>query len=112
MWETLRPFLMEIIIAIFMAVFSALGALASKYVKRYINTKEKKDLANAAVIAVEQMYKTLHGKDKLVKAIEMLSNTLTEKKIPVTHNEMIVLIESALGRFNDAFHKNDANIEE
>ena len=62
-------------------------------------------VAKTAVQFVEQVYKDLHGEDKLNTALEAASDMLAEKGITVSELEMRVLLESAVAEFNDAFNK-------
>ena len=86
-------------------VFAYLGTKAKALADRYINDKTKKDVAKTVVRAVEQIYKDLHGKEKLSKALEAASQMLEEKGIFVTELEMQMLIEAAVAEFSGAFDK-------
>lgn len=55
--------------------------------------------------AVEQMYKDLHGDEKLQKALEAASDMLLTKGITISDIELRLLIEAAVAEFNDAFNK-------
>lgn len=81
-------------------------ALGVKFLyKRYIDDKTKKDVVNTVVRGVEQLYKDLHGDDKLNAALENASEMLTEKGINVSEFELRLLIEAAVGEFNNVFNK-------
>ena len=54
---------------------------------------------------VEQVYKDLHGDEKLNEALTAASAMLAEKGITITDLELRVLIEAALAEFNGAFEK-------
>ena len=101
---------MEIIGAILAAVFGCLGYAAKKIYKGYldkrsdrIDTETKIDVAYTVVRFVEQVWNTLHGKDKLAKALETAEILLRKKGIPFDAEEMMVLIEAAVAEFNEAF---------
>lgn len=101
---------MEIIGAILAAVFGMLGYAAKKLYKSYIekqndriDTETKIDIAYTVVKFVEQVWHTLHGKDKLAKALETAEILLRKKNIPFDAEEMMVLIEAAVAEFNEAF---------
>lgn len=94
--------LMYMIIA---GVFAYLGTQAKALVDKYLNDKTKRDVAKTVVKAVEQIYKDLHGEEKLNKALESASKMLAEKGITVTELEMRMLIEAAVSEFNKAFEK-------
>ena len=86
-------------------VFAYLGVQVKALCDKYLNDKAKKDVAKTVVQAVEQIYKDLHGEEKLNKALESASEMLAEKGIIVTDLEMRMLIEAALAEFNKAFEK-------
>lgn len=93
-------------------VFAYLGVKAKELADKYLNDKTKKDVAKTVVQAVEQVYKDLHGEEKLNKALESASEMLAEKGIMVTELEMRMLIEAAVSEFNKAFEKEKAEIPE
>lgn len=95
----------EILTLVITAVFTFLGTAAKNILKQIANDKEKREVVKDVVKAVEQMFKDLHGKDKLEKAVENASIILSEKGITITELELLTLIESAVSEFNDAFNK-------
>lgn len=109
--EKIINFLNEygILSAIIAALASALGVLAKKLWDKTVGNKFKedikKDVAALVVKYVEQVYKDIHGEDKLNKALEAFSDMLSEKGINISDLEMRVYLESALAEFNDAFKK-------
>ena len=70
-----------------------------------MDDKTKATVARIAARGVEQMYKELHGEEKLDKALEAAAAMLTEKGITVTDFELRMLVEDAVGEFNEAFKK-------
>ena len=54
---------------------------------------------------VEQVWYTLHGPEKLRKALETAQVLLAKKGIDFDAEEMEILIEAAVAEFNDAFRK-------
>ena len=103
--EFMSTYGMTILYTVVTAIFGYLGVIAKKLVTKYLNDKTKKEVARTCVQAVEQIYKDLHGDEKLNKAVEAAAGMLTEKGIKVTGLELQMLIESALCEFNDAFYK-------
>ena len=93
--------------AILYAVITAVAAIVAKSVtaiyNKVANTKEKREVAKIVVMAVEQIFKTLHGPEKFEKALEYLLQLLTEKGISITELEAKTLIEAAVGEFNNVF---------
>ena len=94
------------------AVFGYLGIVAKNIYQKYVNTKEKKQIAEDVVKFTEQVYKDLHGEEKLNKALEAASEILAEKGIQCSELEMRVLIEAALASFNDAFNEGEEVLPE
>ena len=92
-----------ILYAILSGVFAWLGVKAKALADKYLNDKTKQAVAKTVVRAVEQVYKDLHGEEKLNKALEAASEMLAEKGITVTDLEMRMLIEAAVAEFNKAF---------
>lgn len=102
----------EFIGLILCALFGCLGFAAKKIYKSYINkqndyidTDTKISIARTAAKFVEQVWKTIHGPDKLAKALETAEILLRKKGIPFDADEMKILIEAAVAEFNDAFCK-------
>ena len=91
------------------AAATALGALAKKLWDKtageHFKGKVKKEVAELVVKYVEQVFKNLHGAEKLEKALEAGSKMLEEKGIHITELELRVYIEAALANFNEAFKK-------
>lgn len=107
--DFIRLFISEYGTTILYAVLTALagyiGIFAKKLYTKYVNDKTKQAVAKTVVQAVEQIYKDLHGEEKLNKALEAASEMLAEKGITITDLEMRMLIEAALAEFNRAFEK-------
>ena len=108
----------EILGAIATAIFGLIGYLAKKLYNKIVDEKNEKIIEKVVgycVQGVEQLYKDLHGEEKLNKVIEAVTDILNEKGITVTDLELRMLIESAVGSFNDNFKKTtveDASTEE
>ncbi len=101
--------------AIITGLASALGVLLKKLYDRtigaYFKDKAKREVAAQVVKYVEQVYKDLHGEEKLAKAIEAAAEMLNEKGVTISELELRVLLESALAELNDAF-KNTTDVKE
>ena len=87
------------------AVLTYVGVVVKNAYTKYVNDKTKKDAVDTVVQAVEQIYKDLHGEEKLNKAIEGVSEMLAEKGIAVSEVELRYLIESSVNAFNEGFKK-------
>lgn len=95
----------QIIYAILTAIAGYIGVVVKNLYQRYVNDQTKKTVVNTVVQGVEQIYKDLHGEEKLNKALEAVSEMLAEKGITISEFEMKMLIEAAVGEFNDAFNQ-------
>lgn len=96
---------MEIMYTVVMAIAGYIGIVIKNLATKYINDKTKRDVAKTAVQFVEQVYKDLHGEEKLNAAFTAASEMLAEKGIVVSDLEMRVLLEAAVAEFNNAFNK-------
>jgi LL-H family phage holin len=69
------------------------------YVRNHISVQDlqtKKELAKAAVLFVEQVYKTVDGQSKFIKAENWLIQQIQHLGLKVAPDEIKGLIESAL----------------
>ena len=103
--EFINQYGMEILYAVVMAIAGYIGIVVKNLCTKYINDKTKAAVAKTAVQFVEQVYKDLHGEEKLNAALAAASEMLAEKGITVSDLEMRVLLEAAVAEFNDAFNK-------
>ena len=103
--EFINTYGAEIIQAILVAICGLLGMAAKRLAARYIDNGTKQSLAKSVVLFVEQVFKDLHGQDKLDKAMARLSDLLLDKGIDFTQQEIETLIEAAVAEFNEAFKK-------
>jgi hypothetical protein len=93
----------EILGAILTALAGVVGLAVKNLATKYINTSVKRSVARTVVQGVEQLYKDLHGQEKLDKALEAAAAMLQENGITVTDLELRMLIEAAVGEFNQVF---------
>lgn len=98
--EILQNYLFEILVTILTGVASFVGLTIKKAYTKYVDTKTKKEIVNATVAYVEQVYKTLKGEEKLIKAKEKALEWLNDKGIKISNTELEILIESAVNSFN------------
>lgn len=96
---------MELIGLLLAAILGCLGKEIGDIYREHINDATKQAIAKTCAAFVEQVWKNLHGEDKLWKALETAQELLTKKGIAFDADEMMVLIEAAVAEFNDAFHK-------
>ena len=71
----------QIIAAILCAIFGCLGYAIKQLAVKYINDDTKRSIAREAMLFVEQVWKTIHGADKLSKALEVAEALLKKKGI-------------------------------
>ena len=95
----------QILTAILCAIFGCLGYAAKKIYQNHINDATKQTIAKVAAQFVEQAWKTIHGDDKLNKALETAEALLKRKGIDFDADEMKVLIVAAVAEFNEAFKR-------
>lgn len=94
-----------ILYSVLTAIAGYLGVVIKNLYQKYINDKTKQDVAKTCVKAVEQIYKDLHGEEKLQKALEAASELLSSKNVSITDIELRMLIESAVSEFNNSFNQ-------
>lgn len=95
----------ELVGLILCAIFGVVGYAFKQLAAKYLNNNEKRAIAGVVVEFVEQAWKTLHGAEKLQKALETAEALFHKKRIPFDAEEMTVLIEAAVAEFNDVFKK-------
>lgn len=95
----------QMLLVILCAIFGCLGHAIKKIYANYVNDATKRAIAKTAAAFVEQVWKTIHGKDKLAKALETAEALLKKKGIDFDAKEMEILIEAAVAEFNEAFKK-------
>jgi hypothetical protein len=103
--EFINEYGVQILYTIITAIAGYIGIAIKNLATKYINDKTKQAVAKTAVQFVEQVYKDLHGEDKLNAALGAASEMLGEKGIHVSDLEMRVLIEAAVSEFNNAFNQ-------
>ena len=109
--EFINQYGLQIMYTVITAIAGYIGIVIKNLFTKYVNDKTKRDVAKSAVQFVEQVYKDLHGEEKLNTALTAASEMLAEKGIHVSDLEMRVLIEAAVAEFNDAFNKAAVELE-
>lgn len=77
-----------------------LGKLVSALAARYLTDENKRNAAETAMAYIEQVYKNLHGEEKMQKALEAAEVLLSKIGITFDADEMRILIEAAVCAFN------------
>ena len=101
-----------ILYGVITAIAGALGIWFKKHYTEYVNDKTKERIVKICVEAVEQMYKELHGEEKYNIVVEAAVQMLVDKGITITNLELKMLIEAAVGEFNEAFKTNTVDTPE
>lgn len=94
--EILQNYIFEILVAIITAVMSFVGLRIKTAYTKYIDTQTKKDVVKDTVKYIEQVYKDIHGAEKLELAKTKALEWLNEKGIKISEIELEILIESAV----------------
>ena len=83
---------------------TSLGIVTRKVIN-YLNEKEvsqqTKDIIKTAVRATEQLYKDIHGKEKLAKAKECALELLESKGIEISDTELNLAIHDVVLALNE-----------
>ena len=96
-----------VLYAVVTTIAGYIGIVVKNLFQKYVNDKTKKDVVKTVVQSIEQIYKDLHGEEKLNKALESASEMLSLKGITISEFELRILIEAAVGEFNDVFNKTE-----
>lgn len=107
--DIIKSFLSEygaaIIYAIVTGVAAIIGMGFKKLYKQHVDTETKEKIVKRAVQMVEQLYKDLHGEEKLEQALIAATQMLNNAGIEISDIELRWMIEGAVGEFNNAFAK-------
>lgn len=101
--EIVMPAVLQLAGTVLMVIAGVLGYQVKKLYSKYVDTQTKKDVVNSTVQYVEQVYKDIHGEEKLAKAVARASQILNEQGIIVSVDELETLIEAAVNGFNGGF---------
>ena len=98
MMELIQDNLIQILATIITAVASFIGVSIKKAYTKYVDTKTKKEIVEATVKYIEQIYKgvMVSNEDKLSKAKEKALEWLNSKGLKISDTELDILIESAV----------------
>jgi len=105
MGNLLSGYLNQILLLLIVAIAGWLGVQAKNLYQKYVNTEVKQAVCRTAVRFVEQVYKDLHGPDKLKQAMKKASEMLAEYGIEISDAELIAMLEAAVNEFNNNFNK-------
>lgn len=105
--EFINNYGMEILSTVLTALAGYIGIVLKNLYKKYVDDSIKKSVIKTVVQGVEQLYKDLHGEEKLNVALENAAEMLSQKNITFTEFELKMLIEAAVGEFNNVFNKTE-----
>lgn len=108
--EILSTYGMEIVKAIVVMIFGYVGIVLKNLAAKYITTDTAKKVAKTTVAYVEQVYKDIHGEDKLAVALKTASEILAEKNIVISDTELHALVEAAVKELNDRYHETGGKV--
>ena len=96
--ELIQDNLIQILATVITAVASFIGVSIKKAYTKYVDTKTKKEIVEATVKYIEQIYKgvMISNEDKLSKAKEKALEWLNSKGLKISDTELDILIESAV----------------
>ena len=106
--DIIQQYLTQIILTVFLALAAYLGAQAKNLWKKYVNTEIKQNVIRSTVRYIEQVYKDIHGPEKLAQAMAKASEILQGYGITISESELVAMIEAAVNEFNNAFAKGAA----
>ena len=93
----------QIILTILLIFAAFLGAQVRNLYRKYITTEIKQAVCKTAVLFVEQVYKDIHGPEKLAMAMNRASAILKEYGIEISDVELTAMLEAAVREFINAF---------
>ena len=98
MMKLIQDNLIQILATVITAVASFIGVSIKKAYTKYVDTKTKKEIVEATVKYIEQIYKgvMISNEDKLSKAKEKALEWLNSKGLKISDTELDILIESAV----------------
>ena len=103
--NVINQYLTQVILALILALAAFIGTQARNLYRKYITTEIKQAVCKTAVLFVEQVYKDIHGQEKLEKAMEKASELLEEYGITISETELVTMLESAVREFINSFNK-------
>lgn len=101
MWQELVNALLPVIITGLTALLSYIGVTIKNKVIAKVDTETKKNLLETTVKYVEQVYKDLHGAEKLEMAMNKAEELFKEKGIKIGKVELEMMIEEVVNNINN-----------
>lgn len=104
----INGYINQIILTILLLFAAFLGAQVRNLYRKYVNTEIKQAVCKTAVLFVEQVYRDIHGPDKLAAAMARASDILKEYGIEISNVELTAMLEAAVREFINSFNNNEA----
>lgn len=98
--EFLSQYGFSLIYALVMAIAGYVGIVIKNLINKYVTSAEKRKVVDDCVLAVEQIYKDIHGEEKYERCVESLTIIFNEKGIKASDLEIRMMIEAAVKRLN------------
>ena len=90
--------IMPYVITIVTAIVGYVAVVIKNKFEEKVNTQTKREVVEATVKYVQQLYETLDGKEKFQKALETSTEWLNEKGVKITEAEASILIDEAVSK--------------
>lgn len=110
--EFIQQYGATIIYTIITAILGYLGITIKGLIAKYLEDKTKREVVRSCVRAVEQMYKDLHGEEKVTHVAKYVTDILATKGIEISDSEIRVLLEQFVQEMNAELNKGVKVIEE
>ena len=98
--EFLSQYGFSLIYALVMAIAGYVGIVIKNLISKYVTSTETRKVVDDCVLAVEQIYKDIHGQEKYERCVESLTIILNEKGLAASDLEIRMMIEAAVKRLN------------
>ncbi len=92
--------LVPVIISAGVAIISAVGIMIKNAITKAADTDVKKKLVETTVKYIEQVYKDVHGQEKLEIAMQKAEQLFKEKGINIGQTELEMMIEEVVNNIN------------
>ena len=89
----MNQYINQIIFTLILALAAFLGAQLKNLYKKYVNTEIKQAICRDTVRYIEQVYKDIHGPEKLAKAMAKASELLQGYGITISESELVTMLE-------------------
>ena len=101
MYQEIINALIPVVITALTGVISYIGITIKNKISSKIDTDIKKELVKTTVKYVEQVFKDIHGKEKLDMALQKAEELFKEKGINIGRVELEMMIEEVVNNINE-----------